>query len=336
MTTATPTANDVPLSEALSLNDLAAKSTSPFDLIPHLERGQHRRGDAAWLEARLADPATEFIPVWQLQNLVTGDPPRVARLHVADMAEWLPRAESISLLGLRVEAGEEQAVFAVGLHQHDSRAPTSSEDAESPLPGAGQWVNPRAVADLLNAADWALLMHARAMAYWHHRCRYCSDCGSPTASAQAGTVRRCGNPACGQEHYPRTDPAIIVLVYSGERCLLGHQASWTPGRFSTLAGFVEPGESVEQAVAREVLEESGIRLREVRYFGSQSFPFPASLMLGFHAEAASEEIQLNDGELGEARWFTRRELRAALDAGTVSLPPSYAISHRLITAWFNS
>ncbi|MGQ9815345.1 MAG: NAD(+) diphosphatase, partial [Candidatus Roseilinea sp.] len=179
---------------------------------------------------------------------------------------------------------------------------------------------------------------ARAMAYWHQHSRFCSDCGSPTVSEQAGHARRCINSACGRRHFPRLDPAIIVLVMSpsGERALLGRQPSWPAGRYSTLAGFVEPGESVEQAVAREVYEETGVRLSELRYFGSQSFPFPASLMLGFHAEAATDQITLHDGELADARWFTRQELRAGLDAGTLGLPPRFAISHQLISAWFNA
>jgi NAD+ diphosphatase len=154
-------------------------------------------------------------------------------------------------------------------------------------------------------------------------------------STLGGHVRHCTNPACGVDHFPRSDPAIIVLVFSGERCLLGRQHSWPPGRYSTLAGFMEPGESVEHAVAREVFEEAGVLLREARYFGSQSFPFPASLMLGYHAEAETDEIHLHDGELADARWFTRQELRAALDSGAVGLPPRYAISHHLISAWFN-
>jgi NAD+ diphosphatase len=302
---------------------LSAGSLAPFDLLPPLERGHDRRADADWIAARLADPATRFLPLWKLDSLVSGDPPRPAGLAADEAAPLLPVAESLVLLGLEGAAGG-RAVFGLSL-------PRDWDPAG--LAARGEWANLRAVADRLEPADWAVLAHARAMAYWHQRCRFCSDCGSPTTSALAGYARRCSNPACGQEHYPRTDPAIIVLVYSGQRCLLGRQASWPAGRYSTLAGFMEPGESVEQAVAREVEEEAGVRLREARYYGSQSFPFPASLMLGFHAEAASEEIRLNDGELQDARWFTRQELSEAIAAGTVGLPPRFAISHRLITAW---
>ena len=302
--------------------DIAALSKAPFELYEPLEREHERRADEAWLAARLTDDSTEFVPIWKLQNLVNGEPACAVSLGARDVAEWIPRAESLVFMGMR----DGHACFTIVL--------PSSEDA--PLAERGQWMNMRNFGDLLGSADWAMLAYARGFAYWHERTRFCAVCGSPTVSALAGHVRRCTNVACGVEHYPRTDPAIIVLVMSGERCLLGRQPSWQPGRYSTLAGFMEPGESVEQAVAREVFEEAGIRLREARYFGSQSFPFPASLMLGFHAEAATDEIHLADGELGDARWFTRQELRAALDSGEVSLPPRYAISHHLISAWFNS
>lgn len=312
--------------------DYAAQSRARFDLAQSLDRGHNLRDDAGWLEARLADPATLFIPVWRLDNLIVGDPPRPATLSVADMADWLPRAESVTLLGVR----DERAWFAVGIP--DSAVDQRADTEVSPLAEHGRWVNLRAVADALLAEDWGALAYARAMVYWHQRCRFCSDCGHPTVSERAGHVRRCSNAACGRQHFPRIDPAIIVLVVSpsGERALLGRQPSWPAGRYSTLAGFMEPGESVEQAVAREVYEETGVRLSELRYFGSQSFPFPASLMLGFHAEAATNQITLRDGELADARWFTRQELRAGLDAGTLGLPPRFAISHQLISAWFNA
>jgi NAD+ diphosphatase len=302
--------------------EIAATSRAPFELFDPLSREHDRRTDDAWLAARLTDEETEFVPIWKLQNLVRGDPPRAVSLHAHDVAEWFPYAESLVFMGVR----EGHACFSIVL-------PGNEND---PLAQQGQWMNMRNFGDLLESADWAMLAYARGYAYWHERTRFCGVCGSPTMSALGGHVRRCTNSACGVEHYPRTDPAIIVLVISGERCLLGRQPSWPAGRYSTLAGFVEPGEDVEHAVAREVMEESGVRLREVRYYGSQSFPFPASLMLGFHAEAETEEIHLNDGELADARWFTRHELRAGLDSGAVGLPSRYAISHHLISAWFNT
>jgi len=301
--------------------DITASSRAPYRLSEPLERGHDKRGDETWLAARLADRETEFIPNWQSQNLVTHTPVAAARLHAADVADVLPQADAIIYLGAR----DDHAVFALGLPAADP----------APLTSHGKWVNMRTVGELLPPDDWAVLAYARSMVYWHERHRFCGICGHPTVSALGGHVRRCANASCATEHYPRTDPCIIVLVFSGDRCLLGRQHSWPPGRYSTLAGFIEPGESADQAVAREVYEESGIRLKEARYFGSQSWPFPASLMLGFHAEAATEDIHLHDGELGDARWFTRQELRDALTAGTVGLPTPVAISHHLISAWFN-
>jgi NAD+ diphosphatase len=301
--------------------DIASTSRMPFELSEALERGHDKRGDEAWLAARLTDPVTEFIPVWQSQNLVTREPVVAARLHVEHIAPLLPTAESVTYLGWH----DDHAVFTVALLTSDP----------PPLAEYGEWVNMRVVGELLSAADWATMGYARAMVYWHERHRFCGVCGSSSLSTMGGHVRRCTNAACATETYPRTDPCIIVLVFSGDKCLLGRQHSWPVGRYSTLAGFIEPGESADQAVAREVYEEAGVKLKEARYYGSQSWPFPASLMLGFHAEAATEEIHLHDGELGDARWFTRQELRDALTAGSIGLPTPVAISHRLISAWFN-
>jgi len=177
-----------------------------------------------------------------------------------------------------------------------------------------------------------LLSYARALIIWRSRQRHCGVCGAPTVPRSAGHVLVCTNSACQSEFFPRIDPAIIVLVTDGSRALLGRQASWPAGRYSALAGFVEPGESLEEAVAREVEEETGVRIAAARYFASQPWPFPASLMLGFHAQASTSEVQL-DGELEDARWFELEELRAA---PTILLPPAHTIARRLIEAWFSS
>lgn len=191
------------------------------------------------------------------------------------------------------------------------------------------------MASLLAPGEGELLAHARALAYWHRRHRFCGDCGHPTEGAQGGHVRVCSNPQCGRQHFPRTDPAVIVLVTAGERCLLGRQPSWLPGRYSTIAGFVEPGESLEAAVVREVGEETGVRVREVRYQSSQPWPFPASLMLGFRAVAEGEDIHLGDEELEDARWFSREELERAMEEGALRLPGRISIAYRLIEDWFD-
>ncbi len=167
--------------------------------------------------------------------------------------------------------------------------------------------------------DAGLLVHAVALEEWHRYHLRCPRCGAPTVVAAGGHLRRC--PADGSEHYPRTDPAVIMLVRDDDdRCLLGRQASWPTGRFSTLAGFVEPGESLEQAVAREVAEEVGVAVTEVRYVGSQPWPFPSSLMLGFMARAADREIAVDGVEIEQARWFSRADVVAACADGSLIFP----------------
>ena len=190
----------------------------------------------------------------------------------------------------------------------------------------------RTTAGLVPGADAGILAYARAMLYWRRRHRYCGACGAPTASASAGHVMKCTGTACGAEHFPRLDPAIIVLVTDGERALLGRQAAWPEGRYSTIAGFVEPGESLEDAVAREVLEETGVSVLESEYHSSQPWPFPSSLMIGFTARAAAEAVPRADEELEDVRWFTRDQVAS----GFPGLPPPQSVSFRLIEHWYDS
>ena len=187
----------------------------------------------------------------------------------------------------------------------------------------------RPLASELPPADAGLMAYARALHLWHAGHRFCGRCGAPTASERAGHMRRCM--ACGRQSFPRLDPAIIVLVHDGERALLGRQASWQPGRYSTIAGFVEPGESLEDAVRREVTEETGVNAHAIAYHSSQPWPFPASLMLGFVARADRTPPELRDGELEDARWFTREQVRS----GEIHLPPRESISRRLIDHWLH-
>jgi NAD+ diphosphatase len=231
---------------------------------------------------------------------------------------------SPTFLGLH----DDRAYFAVDL-------PASPDTVSDGLALLGEFQELRQVATLLATADAAILAHARAMAYWHQRHRYCGDCGSPTESREAGYLRVCSNPQCGQHHFPRSDPAIIVLVESGDRCLLGRKPSWPKGLYSTIAGFVEPGESIEQAVIREVSEETGVRVGEIDYQSSQPWPFPSSLMLGFRATAADPTISVDQNELQDAQWFTRGEIRSGLLEGRMRLPTHISVSHRLIEGWFD-
>jgi NAD+ diphosphatase len=183
----------------------------------------------------------------------------------------------------------------------------------------------------LPADEANLIAHARALVLWHASQVFCGICGSAARPGAAGNSRICTNDECRREIFPRVDPAIIVLVENGESCLLGRQQNWPEGRYSTIAGFVEPGESLEDAVRREVYEETNIRVGRVSYHSSQPWPFPAALMLGFIAEARSTDIELNDGELEDAQWFTREQLRS----GETRLPFRISISRRLVDHWIN-
>lgn len=301
----------------------ACSARNTFAASP-IDRAHARRRDEAWLSERLADPSTRLVFLWRSKTLVTGSSsPRPVTLSPLGFERLLEGAASVTLLGQ--EGG--CAWLAVDL-------PAAAPPPEA-IASAGEFRDLREFATLLPEREAALLSQARALAYWHRRHRFCGSCGSPTRSAEAGHLRACTDAACGEQHFPRTDPAIIVLVTSGERCLLGRQAGWPEGRYSALAGFVEPGESLEEAVAREVEEEAGVVVGRVSYLSSQPWPFPASLMLGFTAEASQDAIRLDD-ELEDARWFSRGELRGALESGAVRLPGPISIAWRLIEGWYDA
>lgn len=280
-----------------------------------LDRMGQFRGDAAWLEAARARGA--YLPLWQRKPLVSSaEPPEplfLAREAVDGAGEGELPGECV-LLGER----EGQPCFALALAD------------ETPPMAGGRFEDIRALGEWLAPGDAALLAYARAMIVWHERHRHCGVCGAATHSTEAGHARACGD--CQAKHFPRVDPAIIVLVADERRCLLGRQPAWPPRRYSAIAGFVEPGESLEDAVRREVLEETGVELQGIEYDSSQPWPFPSSLMLGFSARPASEEIVRRDGELEDARWVTRDEIVA----GRIMLPPAVSIAYRLVEQWFDA
>jgi NAD+ diphosphatase len=201
----------------------------------------------------------------------------------------------------------------------------------------GEFVELRDAAALLPRADAALLAYARALVEWHRRNHFCSTCGAPSESREAGHVRVCTSPSCGAQHFPRTDPAVIMLVTDGDSCLLARRAGNKQPTYSTLAGFVEPGESLEEAVAREVYEEVGIEVGRVDFHSSQPWPFPSQLMIGFYAEATGGSLKLDPGEIADAKWFERgalKELLAQPDP-PIMLPRPVSIARRLILGWLN-
>ena len=295
-----------------------------------LDRVSERRDDAAFVAAALARPDALVAPVWRAKSLLRGVEAGApeAVLLTREAAEGVLMAGGPwALLGL----DDGIPVFAVDC--------SAAEDPLPLLPGElGAFHDLRAVAGLLPPGEAATLAHARGLMHWRVRHRHCGVCGAACEPRSAGNAVRCTG--CGTDHFPRTDPAVIMLVVDGDRCLLGHNARFpNTTMYSTLAGFVEPGESLEEAVRREVREETGVLVGEVTYHSSQPWPFPASIMLGFHGAALSEAITVDPAELRDARWFTRDEIRdhaTGRGGAGFSLPRVDSIARRLIEDWLET
>jgi len=296
-------------------------SQSRWNLLAgrYIDRLAQWRKDEARLRAALEDPRTLLVPVWNDKHWIRSAQGAVSALLIEDARRYVQTGA-----GELVWLGEfrQRACFAIAIKNPDP--PDLFEAAELR--------ELKSIVGELPAEEAGLLAYARAMVHWSERHRFCGRCGAPTRAMQAGHVRQCTNETCGTQDFPRIDPAIIVLIKDGERALLGRQANWPPGRYSTIAGFVEPGESLEDAVVREVFEETGIEVDDVEYHSSQPWPFPASLMLGFTGRARTTQIRRNDGELDDARWVTREQIAA----GEIALPLTHSISFRLIEDWFNA
>lgn len=281
-----------------------------------MDRLTGRYADESWLTAQMADPATRFVPVVADDNLLD-----------ANAAPVFLGAQAVGALQPFIHC----TVLLGGYHGHIYFALGLTE--RTPLPAGAVRSNLRPQFGLLDDGLLALLGYARSMVHWHTQNHFCGVCGAATRSQHAGHERQCTR--CGNIVYPRVNPAIIVLITHGERCLLGRQPSWAANRYSTIAGFVEPGENAEAALRREVLEETNIRIGCMHYLHSQPWPYPASLMLAYRAAADNTDIRRNDGELADARWFSRPELVQALQSNQVSLPAPQAIAHALIRGWFD-
>jgi len=306
-----------------------------------LDRAEALRGDAAALARLRADPASRVVFLWRNRVLVwdgTGeDGPRAG---VAG-GDWRPDDPALT---------PEEEVFLgldpAGVAWFGVQLPPDAEADEDTGPDTGlggRFVPLRTVGPTLPAAEAAILAQALGVLAWHRRHRYCAACGSPSRPAEGGWRRQCVSEACGASHFPRTDSAVIMLVHHGRgeaaRCLLGRGARLPPGMVSTLAGFLEPGESLEEAVRREVSEETSLRVGRVAYAASQPWPFPSSLMIGFHAEAETTDLILDPRELEHAAWFSRAEVAAMAEPGasrsgdTWRLPRGDSIARRLILGW---
>ena len=277
----------------------------------YVDRSGHLRRDPDWLADAINSPDSLFAPVWKDKCLAQGEPFHAVLVRQNDIRQYLD-TENIVFLGMY----RDKPAFAVNVGNDDT----------APFDDVGQFHDLRYLGSVLPVDEANLVAHARALILWHRTQKFCGRCASPTRAESGGNTRACTGSDCGRLIFPRVDPAIIVLVSDRERCLLGRQANWPEGRYSTIAGFVEPGESLEDAVRREVLEETNIQTRDIQYHSSQPWPFPSSLMLGFTADAISADIRLNDDELEDAQWFSRKELLS----GFPKLPYRLSIARRLV------
>ncbi len=279
-----------------------------------LDRADALRSDATKIEALRRDRSTRFLAVQNQKPVLNTGSMKPTLLWLS--ADDVPVEGDAIFLGLQSEI----AHFAIAV--------------PSTFVVPGRALDARAAGMQMDPADSAILAQARSLVMWHERHQHCAVCGAPTVLKKAGYQRSCTNADCAAEHFPRTDPVAIMLIMDGERCLLGRQPQFPPRFFSALAGFVEPGETLEEAVIRETWEEAGIRCGRVRYVASQPWPFPSSLMIGCFAEATSFDIKIDTTELEEAQWFSRDECREAFSgSGSFMVPPPVAIAHHLLKAW---
>ena len=292
-----------------------------------LNRGERERRDEGWIVDRTRDTSSRFLPMRDLNVLVSDESEASLAWISTDEIDGFDMDSRFIFLGLMDGA----AHFAVdvsgldgGLGQLDSEGDRRYEDV-------------RTAAGYLSGSEAGIAAQARAQLDWNRRHGFCSVCGHKTEMGRGGQVRKC--PECKAHHFPRTDPVVIMLVHDGDRCLLGQSRGRLSRMrtYSALAGFMDQAEAIEEAVRREVMEEAGIRVRNVRYHSSQPWPFPSSLMIGCHAEAASTEISMDNEEMTDVRWFQRDEVLAALEgkSETLVIPGSIAIAHHLIKAWAN-
>lgn len=300
----------------------------PFAGSP-LNRASDMRTNADWIEAKLHHPSSLIFPLWRLEPFLLGSQklaaPAKLGLLTPGIADSLA-GEGAACIFLGLDG--ETALFAL-----DISAATNPND-EGPLASVGYFCDARTAAQIVSIKDAAIIAQAKALIDWHQRHGFCPRCGAATRIMDAGYRRLCAQ--CNSEHFPRVDPVVIMLATNSDACLVGRGKQFPPGMFSALAGFMEPGETIEEAVRRELMEEASLKVSKVTYYATQPWPFPSSLMIGCFAKAESREARADDNELAEVRWLERSVARAAIAGERVEgirLPPPIAIAHHLIRTW---
>ena len=294
-----------------------------------LNRVSEKRTDAKWIEAKLRDPSSRIFPMWKLQPFLLGpesaDPPYELGFFKPEAIEVIAGEGTICIfLGL----DGDRALFAVEIP--DEKDPTK----DGPLARLGFFRDARAAGQMVSIRDSGIIAQAKAMIDWHQRHGFCPKCGARTKIMDAGYRRLCDK--CNSEHFPRVDPVVIMLAVDGEACLVGRGKLFPQGMFSALAGFVEPGETIEEAVRRELMEEASVKVGEVSYYATQPWPFPSSLMIGCFAKALSRDVKVDENELAEVRWLERKVARELIEGKRldgIMVPPAVAIAHHLIKAF---
>src|ERR1700689_1829907 len=296
----------------------------PFAGSP-LNRASEKRIDSNWIESKWRDASSLVLPMRRLEPFLAGaekaEPPIELGVVRTSVVESLA-ADGATRIFLGLDG--DIAVFAIDV----------PEASEQQLAGLGYFRDARVAASMVSLKDAAIIAQAKALIDWHQRHGFCPQCGAPTKLMDAGYRRLCGK--CNAEHFPRVDPVVIMLATEGEACLVGRGKHFPPGMFSALAGFVEPGETIEEAVRRELMEEASVKIGEVTYYATQPWPFPSSLMIGCFAKAESREAHADENELAEVRWIERRVARELIEGRRVDgimVPPPIAIAHHLIRAF---
>jgi NAD+ diphosphatase len=300
----------------------------PFAGNP-LNRASEKRLEANWIESRLHDPSSLIFPMWRLEPFLLGPensaPPIQLGLLKPGLTDALA-ADGAPCIFLGLDG--DRAVFALDISAADNPA------KEGPLAGLGFFRDARAAGQMVSIKEAAIIAQAKALIDWHQRHGFCPKCGAPTRLMDAGYRRLCDK--CNSEHFPRVDPVVIMLATNGDACLVGRGKLFPQGMFSALAGFIEPGETIEEAVRRELMEEASVKVGEVSYWATQPWPFPSSLMIGCFAKATSRDVKVDQSELAEVRWIERKVARELIEGKRVDgimVPPPIAIAHHLIKAF---